>query len=211
MQNNSSLHLKLPDPTTAYTFHRSFYCSLIHWSILQLFTDPSTIQPFFVHWSIAWSPTHSAYILINSLLSDESILGFLHDPSLELLPDPTHVTSIAPAVQRMQHPSRLYVIIDPSLYTELPSSRSPVSGWRCRCCGPIPPLLIHSLPPILPLLYIHSFIYSCIHSSKAMDQGARKGTMDEWQNDWMHRFRHPSLLRLLSSPSLNYWVTMKLK
>ena len=147
MQNNPSLHLKHPDPSTACTFHRSFYCSLIHRSILQLFTDPSTIQPFIVHWSIAWSPTHSACILINSLLPDESLLGFLHDLSLELLPDPTHVTSIAPAVQRMQHPSRLYVLTDPSLRyhhlthhgrtAELPSSRSPVSGWRCRCRGPI--------------------------------------------------------------------------
>ena len=116
MQNNPSLHLKHPDPSTACTFHRSFYCSLIHRSILQLFTDPSTIQPFIVHWSIAWSPTHSACILINSLLPDESLKGFLHDLSLELLPDPTHVTSIAPAVQRMQHPSRLYVLTDPSLY-----------------------------------------------------------------------------------------------
>jgi hypothetical protein len=133
MQNNQSLHLKLPDPSTACTFHRSFYRSLIHPSILQLFTDPSTIQPFIVHWSIAWSPTHSVCILINSLLPDESLLGFLHDLSLELLPDPTHVTSIAPAVQNMQHPSRLYVLTDPSLY----SSRSPVSEWRCRCRGPI--------------------------------------------------------------------------
>ncbi len=170
MQNNTSLHLKLPDPTTACTFHRSFYCSLIHWSILQLFTDPSTIQPFFVHWSIAWSPTHSAYILINSLLSDESLLGFLHDPSLELLPDPTHVTSIAPLRDHWSIALHRAAVLEVSGI-----------GMTVQMLWSDPSLTYSFTPSHPPSLIIHSFIHAFIQVKRWISEHVKA----RWMNDRM--------------------------
>ena len=92
--HHPSLHLKLTDPSTACTIHR----------FLLLLPDPS-IDPSIVHWSIH----HPAFyclihcILIDRLLLDQLLLGFLHDPSLD-----TSITpSVAPWSNACNNPSCL--------------------------------------------------------------------------------------------------------
>ena len=103
--HHPSLYLKFPDPSTVCIIHRLILL-LPDPSNDQFFTDPSTIQPFIV-WSIACSHLlrspwlHSR--VIDSLLLDQSLLGFLHDPSLD-----TSITpSVAPRLNACNNPSRL--------------------------------------------------------------------------------------------------------
>ena len=134
MQNNPSLHLKLPDPSTTCTIHRSFYwshrsfnCSLIHppFSLL-LFTDPSL------------GPWPVACILIDSLLPDQSLLGFFHEPSIVTSIKPSIaplVISIAPSLAHWSIASAIHRSYDCSLvhrmhHPSIPPSKAPWSIHR---------------------------------------------------------------------------------